>query len=172
LFHASVCRSGETIPGVIGLWGCKGQAPGRGLRREVKAMDESTTLVATLIPVFSLTVALVIVVVAMLLKSRGDARRHKERLAMLEKGMEIPRELYDAVERRDAKPNGYRSGRAWLMVFGCILVFVGLGVCVFEAARGGPAENGIVPVFIGLGFLAAERLVAKVVARPDTPDKA
>jgi hypothetical protein len=135
-------------------------------------MDESTTLVATLIPVFSLTVALVIVVVAMILKSRSDARRHKERLAMLEKGMEIPRELYDALERRESKPNGYRSGRAWLMVFGCILVFVGLGVSAFEAVRGGPAENGIVPLFIGLGFLAAERLIAKVVAHPDRPDKA
>jgi len=135
-------------------------------------VDESTTLVATLIPIFSLTVALVIVVVAMILRSRADSRRSKERLALLEKGLEVPRELYDVIERREAKPNGYRSGRAWLMVLGSILVFVGLGVIVFEAARGGRPENGIVPFFIGLGFLAAERLIAKVVARPDGADSA
>lgn len=116
---------------------------------------------------FSLMVALVIVVVAMVLKSRADGRRHKERMLLAEKGMEIPRELYDALEHREAKPNGYRAGRAWLMILGCVLVFVGLGVTIFQAARGAEAEDGVVPLFIGFGFLVAERMVAKFIAKPD-----
>jgi hypothetical protein len=130
-------------------------------------MNEAQTIVATTIPIFSLTVALVIVVVAMILKSKADARLHKERMLLAEKGMEIPRELYDALEHREARPNGYRAGRVWLMILGCVLVFVGLGVTLFQAARGTNAENGLVPIFIGLGFLAAERMIAKVVAKPD-----
>jgi hypothetical protein len=130
-------------------------------------MSDTTTIIATTIPIFSLTVALVIVVVAMILRSRADNRRHKERMLLAEKGMEIPRELYDVLDRREARPNGYRKGRAWLMLLGCLMVFIGLGVIVFEAARGGPAENGLVPVFIGIGFLASERLIAKVIAKPD-----
>jgi hypothetical protein len=135
-------------------------------------MNDANMIIATTIPVFSLMVALVIVVVAMILKSKADGRRHKERMLLAEKGMEIPPQLYDAPERRDSRPNGYRAGRAWLIVLGCVMVFVGLGVIVFGAARGEHAENGLVPLFIGLGFIAAERMIAKMIARSDqTPDK-
>jgi hypothetical protein len=130
-------------------------------------MNDSATIVATTIPMFSLMVALIIIVVAMVLRSKADARKHKERMLLAEKGIEIPRELYDQVARPEVKPNGYRAGRAWLMIFGCTLVFVGLGVTVYGAARGEHAENGLVPLFIGLGFLVSERMVAKFIARPD-----
>lgn len=134
-------------------------------------MNDANMIVATTIPVFSLLVALVIVVVAMILKSKSDGRRHAERMLLAEKGMPIPPELYDAPERRDSKPNGYRAGRAWLLVLGSVMFFVGLGVTVFGAARGEHAENGLVPLFIGLGFLAAERMIAKMIARPDKPSE-
>ncbi|MFZ1948077.1 MAG: DUF6249 domain-containing protein [bacterium] len=134
-------------------------------------MNDANMIVATTIPMFSLMVVLVIVVVAMILKSRADGRRHKERMLLAEKGMEIPPQLYDTPERRDSKPNGYRTGRVWLLVLGSLMVFIGLGVIVFGAARGEHAENGLVPLFIGLGFLAAERMIAKMIARSDkTPD--
>ena len=130
-------------------------------------MSDATTLVATTIPVASLTVVLLIVVVAMFLKSKGDARRHKERMLLTEKGMPIPPELYDRAEGSQGKPNGYRAGRAWLMVLGCLMVFVGLGVIVYGAAGGSRPENGFVPLFIGLGFLAAERMIARLAAKAD-----
>ena len=120
-----------------------------------------------MIPIASLMVALVIIVVAMLLKSRGDAHRHQERMLLAEKGLPIPPELLDRAERGEGKPNGYRAGRAWLMVLGCLMVFVGLGVIVYGAAAGGRPENGFVPLFIGMGFLAAERMIARLVAKAD-----
>jgi len=130
-------------------------------------MDEATSLVAMTIPVASLMVALVIVIVAMILKSRAEGRRHQERMLLAEKGLPIPPDLYERSERGDAKPNGFRAGRAWLMVLGCLLVFVGLGVIVYGSAAGQHPENGFVPLFIGLGFLAAERMIARFVAKPD-----
>jgi hypothetical protein len=111
--------------------------------------------------------AFLIVIVAMVLKSRTDARKHKERMMLAEKGLEIPRELYDQAVRQEPKPNGYRAGRAWLMILGCILVFVGLGVIVFGMAAGEHAENGLVPLFIGAGFLVAERMIARFIAKPE-----
>ncbi len=132
-------------------------------------MDDSTTLVAMTIPMFSLFVALVIIVVAMVLRSRGDARRHKERMLLAEKGMEIPRELYDALDRREARPNGFRAGRAWLLVLGSLLMFIGIGVLITLTIRDGVHQgiNGLIPFFIGVGFMAAERLVARLAASTD-----
>jgi hypothetical protein len=136
-------------------------------RKEDDKMNDSATMVATIIPVFSLTVALVIIVVAMMLKSKADSRRHKERMLLVEKGLEIPSQLYDQAAHTLSKPNGFRAGRAWLLVFGCTLVFVGLGVVAFGAVRGDHIENGLVPFFIGLGFLASERLIARLLAKPN-----
>ena len=130
-------------------------------------MSETTALAAITIPVMSLMVALVVVVVAMAFKSRADGRRHEERMMLAEKGMPIPPELYDRAEGGQGKPNGYRAGRAWLMVLGCLMVFVGLGVIVYGAAGGTRPENGFVPLFIGLGFLAAERMIARLAAKAD-----
>ena len=126
-----------------------------------------TELLALTIPVAALFVVLVTLMVAMLLRSRADARRHKERMLLAEKGVEIPRELYDPSARMEAKPNGYRAGRAWLLILGSVMVSVGLGVTVYGFARGEHAANGLVPLFIGLGFLAAERMIAKIIAKPD-----
>jgi Domain of unknown function (DUF6249) len=124
-------------------------------------------MAALTIPMAAMMMGLVIVVVAMILKSRTDAQKHRERMMLAEKGAEIPRELYGDVAKLESKPNGYRAGRAWLLVLGCILVFVGLGVTVYGAARGEHAENGLVPIFIGAGFLVAERLIAKFVAKSE-----
>jgi len=124
-------------------------------------------VVAFAIPMTAMMVALVIVIAAMILKSKADARKHTERMMLAEKGLEIPRELYDQVSRPEVKPNGYRAGRAWLVIFGCVLVFVGLGVIVFGFAAGEHAENGLVPLFIGAGFLVAERMIARFIAKPD-----
>jgi hypothetical protein len=130
-------------------------------------VNGDAAVLAYAIPMTAMLVALVIVIVAMILKSKADARKHHERMLLAEKGLEIPRELYDQVARPEAKPNGYRAGRAWLVIFGCVLVFVGLGVILFGAARGEHAENGLVPLFIGAGFLVAERMIARFIAKPD-----
>jgi hypothetical protein len=89
---------------------------------------------------------------------------------LAEKGLEIPRELYDVRSEQQRKPNGFRAGRAWLMVLGTLLVFIGIGVMIALGVRHGMDEgvNGVIPLLIGIGFLAAERMIAKVIVRKDT----
>jgi hypothetical protein len=158
--------AGQTGPvsGKLAQRGSSRLAPERRVPMDV-------TIVATMIPIVSLMVGLVIIIVAMAFRSRNDARRHNERMLLAEKGLPIPSELYERAERGDSRPNGYKAGRAWLMVLGCLLFFVGIGVIVYGAAAGEHAENGLVPLFIGLGFLAAERMIARFIARSDrSPD--
>ena len=118
-----------------------------------------------LIPITVIIGAFAVGIAAMVLRSQAKDRQHRERMFMAEKGIEIPPQLYDVPE---AKPrNGLRAGRAWLMVLGAICVFVGIGVMIALGVREGMSQgiNGIIPFFIGLGFLAAERMVAKFVEK-------
>jgi hypothetical protein len=79
--------------------------------------------------------------------------------------MEIPKELYDV--RDPKKPNGFRAGRAWLLILGWICVFVGIGVMISVSVNKGFQDGvfGVIPMLIGAGFLTAERMIATRVAR-------
>jgi hypothetical protein len=118
-----------------------------------------------LIPIVALVGAFAVAIVTMILKSHARDRQHRERMFMAEKGLEVPKELYDQPEPE--KPNDYRSTRALLMVFGWIIVGVGLSVLIALSVRTGIHEGiyGIIPLFIGLGFLLSERMIARTVAK-------
>jgi hypothetical protein len=118
---------------------------------------------AYLIPITALIGAFAAGIVAMILKNQAREREHRERMFMAEKGIEIPRELYDTPAPKP-QPNGFRAGRAFLTVFGMLLVFVGVGVLIAISIRDGFNQgiNGLIPFFIGVGFLAAERMVARM----------
>lgn len=124
-------------------------------------------LPALVLPATAIIGAFAVGIVAMILKNQAQERKHRERMFMAEKGMEIPRELYDIPVK--PKPNGLRAGRAWLMVLGTITIFIGLGVLITLTLRDGFQEgvNGLIPMFIGIGFLAAERLIAIRVVKTD-----
>jgi hypothetical protein len=118
---------------------------------------------AYLIPVIALIGAFGVGIVAMILRNQAKERQHRERMFMAEKGIEIPRELYD-VPAPKPKPNGFRAGRAFLTVMGMLLIFIGIGVLIAISIRDGFSQgvNGLIPMFIGLGFLGAERMVARI----------
>jgi hypothetical protein len=107
------------------------------------------------------------VITAMILRGQSLNRQHRERIFLAEKGLDIPPELYD---KRDSKPrkfNGYKAGRAWLVLIGTLLVFVGIGVTIALGVRDGMDQgvNGVIPLLIGVGLLTAERLIARSIVK-------
>ncbi|MCK4548454.1 MAG: hypothetical protein KAW17_13550 [Candidatus Eisenbacteria sp.] len=122
-------------------------------------------VIAVFIPIFAILAAFAVAIVAMVLKSRAKDRQHRERMFLAEKGLEIPPELYGTQEEK--KPSDFRAVRALLMILGAITFFVGIGVMVSLTTRNGFYEGvyGMIPLFIGLGFLAAERMIVKYVVK-------
>jgi hypothetical protein len=121
-----------------------------------------------LIPVVGVLGAFGVVITAMILRGQSLARQHRERMFLAEKGLEVPPELYETRDNGKRKSNGFKSGRAVLMVFGTLLIFIGIGVMIAVGVRQGMGQgiNGIIPLLIGAGFLAAERMIAKVLVKP------
>lgn len=119
-----------------------------------------------LIPIVFLIGAFAVGIVAMWLGARAKERRHRERMFLAEKGMEIPPELYD-VQKEVVKENGYKGGRIWLIILGLLCIFIGLSVMTMLSLRGEThdAVGGIVPIGIGLAFLLSERIVARMAAK-------
>lgn len=121
-----------------------------------------------LIPVVVVLGAFGIVIAAMILRGQSLARQHHERMFLAEKGLEIPPELYDVRDNQKRKPNGFKAGRAWLMLLGTLLIFIGIGVMIALGVSEGMDRgvNGVIPLLIGIGFLAAERMITKVLVKP------
>jgi hypothetical protein len=55
------------------------------------------------------------------------------------------------------------------MLLGTLLIFIGIGVMIALGVSEGMDRgvNGIIPMLIGVGFLTAERMIAKVIVKPD-----
>ncbi len=105
-------------------------------------------------------------IVAMIVKSREKEHQHRERMFFAEKGMEIPPELFETAEEK--KPSDFRGFRAALMTLGCITFLVGIGVFITLTIRDGLHDgiNGVIPLFVGIGLLGAERLVTVFIVKP------
>jgi uncharacterized protein (DUF697 family) len=111
-------------------------------------MDHQT--VAVLIPivgiVFGIGIAAVSIIAAHQRKLQRYELRHKERLAAMEKGLELPPELAEPVED-ERKSNGLRSG----------LIGVGVGAVLYFALRGVADEDvalfGLIPAAVGVAQL-------------------
>ena len=116
-----------------------------------------------LIPIVFLIGAFAVGIVAMILNGRAKERRHRERMFLAEKGMDIPSELYE-VQKQEVKENGYKGGRIWLIILGLLCIFIGLSVMIMLFARGEPqdATGGIVPIGIGVAFLISEWIVRRM----------
>jgi hypothetical protein len=125
-----------------------------------------------IIPIVAIVGAFTVGVVSMILKSRQEERAHKERMFLAEKGLEIPKELYGsqsaqlvkdlcaagvASTKAEKKPSELRWLRTLLVVFGTLMLFIGLGVMIMLTYQGGIEDgmNGVVPLMIGLGLLVA-----------------
>ncbi len=125
-----------------------------------------------LIPIVAIIGAFTVGIVSMIVKSRQEERAHRERMFLAEKGLEIPRELYGTeaaapkVSAED-KPSDLRWLRTLLIVFGTLMLFIGLGVLIMLTYQSDIREgmNGVVPLMIGLGLLVAAWLVTLTVVR-------
>ena len=123
------------------------------------------SIVPFILPLVAILGAFAVAIAGMILKSHARDRQQRERMFFAEKGMEIPKELYES--REPKKPNGFRVGRAWLMIMGYICVFVGIAVIISVSVNQGFHNGifGIIPMLVGVGFLTAERMIAKSVAK-------
>jgi hypothetical protein len=123
------------------------------------------SIVPFILPIVAVLGAFAVAITGMILKSHARDRQQRERMFFAEKGMEIPKELYES--REPKKPNGFKAGRAWLMIFGYTCVFVGIAVMISVSINQN-FENGIfgvIPALIGVGFLVAERMIASKVVK-------
>ena len=121
------------------------------------------------IPIFFTLGAFAVGIAAMVLKSRERERTHRERMFLAEKGMEIPKELYELekVAAKKERKGDFRSARAWLLILGTTMVFVGIGVMIQLGMQDGFREtfNGSVPLAIGIGFLICQALLGQLAKR-------
>jgi hypothetical protein len=120
------------------------------------------------IAIFGILAVFAAGIVAMVLRSKERERAHRERMFLAEKGMEIPKELYGPQKtNKDKKPGHFRAARAWLIVLGTTLVFIGVAVMIALSISTGIREgiNGVTPALIGVGFLIAERMLGHFAAQ-------
>jgi hypothetical protein len=120
------------------------------------------------IPIFITMGAFGVGIAAMVLKSRERERAHRERMFLAEKGIEIPKELYDVrAETKKEKRGDFRAARAWLLILGTTMIFVGVGVMIQLGIQDGYEEtfNGTVPLGIGIGFLVCQYLLGRLAER-------
>ena len=113
----------------------------------------SASHLAVLIPIIFVCGAIVVSIVAVIVQGRNKDLEHRERLVALEKGIPLPEP-----KQRIKKPV-HSARRAWA------LIFIGIGLALVPAiwaadgARGG--MWGLLPLFIGIGLLAAAILDKK-----------
>jgi hypothetical protein len=111
----------------------------------------------------------VIALGSMHLRSRAQERLHRERMFLAEKGLPIPQELYTPSR---AGNGDLRKARAWLLVLGVLMLFIGvavmisIGVTDSEGIRA--SVRGVAPLAIGVGLLVAERVLVKRLLQPGT----
>jgi hypothetical protein len=106
-----------------------------------------------LVPIVALIVAWGISFVALHFKNRGRELRHKERIAALEKGIDLPPEPV--------------VGRNAYLLRGLIWLFIGIGISTFflslwisehdrdEAAM---MSVGLIPIGVGIAYLIVYRV--------------
>jgi len=112
-------------------------------------MDQAAALLALFIPIIGIILGVTIAIVSIITSHRQKVQRndmrHKERLAAIEKGLEIPS---DPVETENGKKTGgLRSGLIGLFV-GIVLYFA-----LKEVADSDVALFGLIPAAVGIANL-------------------
>jgi hypothetical protein len=106
--------------------------------------------IAILIPIIAVLGGMTIAVIAIIMNSRQEELKHKERLLAMEKGIELPE------APKEEKRPAYLSLRAW----GFIVTFVGIAILISSVVANGIGKGiwGLVPTAVGIGFLLAAAL--------------
>jgi hypothetical protein len=111
----------------------------------------STQQLALLIPIISVTLGLTVAVVYIIGRYRRDAleleHRHRERMAAIDKGLDLPVEPVKLAEVPPRRPRYLLRGLVWLAV-GLAIVFGAR-----EALTSQAASFGWIPVAVGAAYL-------------------
>jgi predicted membrane-bound spermidine synthase len=114
-------------------------------------MDQAAPLLALFIPIIGIILGVTIAIVAIVTGHRQRLQRndmrHKERLAAIEKGLEIPPEPVEPENGK--KSGGLRAGFIGLFV-GIVLYFA-----LREVADSDVALFGLIPAAVGIANLLA-----------------
>jgi len=114
-----------------------------------------------LVPIVAIIGAFATAIVGAVLRARERQHLHQERLLLLERGMEIPPQLFE--QKEEKKPSDFRAARAWLIVLSMVLISIGVGTIIALGVREGveSAVNGVIPLLIGVGLWVAQRLLPR-----------
>ena len=119
--------------------------------------------IAGVVPVAFFAFVLLVVWFALQHRGRQEAKRHETIRAMIDKGLEIPRELLAPPRAREPESPVLRDLRRGLLLIctglGLSACFGMIGIWNQEALRG--TAIGLVPLFIGLGYVAVSKLARK-----------
>jgi hypothetical protein len=125
-----------------------------GIRIIANGDSQATEIIAVMIPIVAIVLGIGIGMLSLYLDYRKKRvffeLHHKERMAAIEKGMEVPPlppEFFQDPRRRQRTPADYlRRGLVWLLVGGALLVAM--------AGRGDHNNLwGLVPAAVGLAYL-------------------
>jgi hypothetical protein len=126
------------------------------------------------IPIFFTIGAFAVGIAAMVIKSKERERTHRERMFLAEKGLPIPKELFEIEkEMKKDKKGDFRIARAWLIILGTTMICIGVGVMVQLGIQDGFRDtfNGAVPLAIGIGFLICQALLGQLAKKTNGNDE-
>jgi len=136
-------------------------------RLDVERQRNTPEWVAGVVPVAFFAAVFLVVWIVLQHRGRQDAKRHETMRAMIDKGMEIPRELIAPVRRNGTESPAMRDLRRGLLLIsggiGLSAFFAVIGIWEEEALRG--TGLGLVPLFLGIGYLIVGRLGRKAEPR-------
>ncbi|HWN80478.1 MAG TPA: DUF6249 domain-containing protein [Candidatus Udaeobacter sp.] len=112
------------------------------------------------------TTIVMIALGSMILRSRAQERLHRERMFLAEKGLPVPQELYTP---KKTDNGDLRIARAWLLVLGVLMLSIGIAAMIMIGVTDSlgfrASLRGLPPFAIGIGLLAAERVLVKRLVR-------
>jgi hypothetical protein len=109
-------------------------------------IDSMTGIIALVSVLLAFLTPILIIVAVLVHKSRRTARIHQTMIALAEKGVPIPPDLF--VDRKVSSQSSLSKG--------VVLIAVGLGLIVFFLSftdRHAPWGIGAIPLLIGVGYL-------------------
>ena len=133
-------------------------------------MEDSIVGLAFMLPMLLIIGGTLVVLMAMYQRTKNLEMRHRERMAMIDKGLLPPPErdpaAFDAPALRPAGPNRATS-------LGIAVVAVGLGMMLLIGVAGGAAEAAIgvggAIVVLGAAFIVNGQLHARAQPIPPPP---
>lgn len=123
-------------------------------------VESMTGLIAIVSVILAFATPVIIVIAILVHKARRTQRIHQTVVALAEKGLPVPADLFI-----DRPPPDQTS----TLHKGVILIAVGLGLTIFflsMSERHAPWGVGVIPFLIGVGYLIVWRLEGRPKDRP------